>query len=364
MNPENAKSFIKETYRVLSDIPTVGGDMKDSAQRIEKYVMQQTDGFFDKCHKPSCGGLVFVHSCGKDNAKKLLFDAHMDTVGFIVSEILTDGFVAVNPVGGIDKRLVSASEIEIYGKNTVNGVFVSKPGHLKNIEDKDDKTLYVDTGYTQKALSELVNVGDLCGFRTEPFEMLNDIFCGKSMDDKICAVAVLLFVKLLISDKQYKDNCDIIFSFSTGEESGCAPTEYLAGLCPDAAIVLDVNFAREKDVPEYLSYKLSDGCGISYSVTTSRTLTDALVDCAKKSKIPLSTMVETLNTGTNAHRLATSGRGVPTAVLSVPEKYMHQSFEAVNLDDVFSCARLMHAFTKDFSGNDISFIKKSLKPRS
>lgn len=360
----NARKFIKETYETLSSIPTVGGDIKNSAELIKKAVSDVTDVFFDKVFAPHGGGLVFVHSCGKENPKKLLLDAHMDTVGFVVSELFGDGFVAVTPVGGIDKRLLPASEVEIYAKQTVPGIFVSKPGHLKNFADKDDRTLFVDTGLSKKDLYDLVSVGDMCGFRTKPFEMTGDILCGKSMDDKICATAILLFAKLLCEDSNYKDECDIIFSFSTGEESGCAPTEYLSDLCPDAAIVLDVNFAREKGVPEYLSYEMGQGCGISYSVTTSRALTDALAGCAKKNRIELSTMVETLNTGTNAHRFAVSGKGVPTAVLSIPEKYMHQSYEAVNFHDVVSCAELLCAFTREFSEKQGSFIKEPLKKKA
>lgn len=357
---ENTKEFIKNTYDTLSEIPTVGGDVRNSASLIKKAVTEISCGFFESAVLLPCGGFVFTHSCGKKGAKKLLLDAHMDTVGFSVSEILGDGFVAVTPVGGIDKRLLPASEIEIYGKKDISGIFVSKPGHFANLKDEGDKTLFVDTGLSDKELLKHVSVGDMCGFRTRPFEMQNDILCGKSMDDKICVTAVLLFVKLLLEDKNYKDECDIIFSFSTGEESGCAPTEYIASLCPDAAVVLDVNFAREFDVPEYLSYELGAGCGISYSVTTSRPLTDALCLCAKENDIPLSTMVETLNTGTNAHRLSVSGKGVPTAVLSIPEKYMHQSHEAVNYADVFSCAKLLLEFAKRFSENG-NFIKQSIK---
>ena len=349
MSDNTTFSEIASLCEKLTSIPAVSGSEEIFSHEIEKAVFEYTS-FFDKCEKLPCGGLIFTHSCGKKGAPKLLFDAHLDTVGFVVTELLCGGFLRVRPVGGVDKRLLFASEVEIHGTRDVKGVFISTPPHLaKKDVDKlpDISDIYIDTGLSDQTLSSLVRVGDPCSFAYSMRRHLNDMISSRSMDDRICAVAILLAAKMM--EMAHKDlSCDVIFSFSSAEEVNGTGGEVLGKLMCDGAVVLDVNFGRDKDIHEKESYVLGDGCGVSYSCTTSRTLTDALVSCAKKADIPLHTLVETKHTGTNAHYLSNAHLGTPCAVLSIPEKYMHSAYEAVNLADVLSCACLLCAFADEF----------------
>ena len=148
---------IKKLYRMLAEIPAVSGKEECYAEKMRQTVLMYTD-FFDKSEILAGGGLLFTHSCGVPNARKLLIDAHFDTVGFIVSEILDGGFVRVEAVGGIDRRLLFASEAEIYGRKTIKGVFVSTPPHLSKKDKDAEKKLpplsemFIDTGYTKEEL--------------------------------------------------------------------------------------------------------------------------------------------------------------------------------------------------------------------
>ncbi|MBE6623367.1 MAG: M42 family metallopeptidase [Ruminococcaceae bacterium] len=345
-------SDIKELYKKLSAVPSVSGNERAACGAICDIVFEYTN-FFDSFEETPAGGLLFFHHAKKENAKKILFDAHLDTVGFCVTQLLDGGFLKVRNVGGIDKRLLFASDVEIYGKNTVKGVFVSTPPHLSKGENKnklpDISDIYVDTGLSFEKMCELISVGDFCSFASSYTELMGDIICGAGMDDKICAVAILIAVKMLENDKNYKDDNDIIFSFSSAEEINGSGAACISKLCADAAIVLDVNFGREKGVAEYESYKLGTGCGVSYSSTTSRELTDAVIRCAKNENIPCNTLVEAKNTGTNAHNLSNSHLGTRCCVLSVPEKYMHCANEAVDIKDVLSCGKLLCAFAGRFN---------------
>ncbi len=342
-------SDTKALLHRLTEIPGVSGSEELFSEEITKTVFEYTS-FFDKCEKLSCGGLVFTHSCKKENAPKLLFDAHLDTVGFAVTELLTGGFLRVRPVGGVDKRLIFASDVEIHGKEKVRGVFVSTPPHLaKKDGDKlpDISDIYIDTGLSDERLSELVRIGDTCSFAYSMREHLNGIVSSRSMDDRVCACAVLLAAKMM-EESEKSPACDVIFSFSSAEEVNGTGGEVLGKRMCDGAVVLDVNFGRDKDIHEKESYVLGDGCGVSYSCTTSRMMTDTLVECAKNENIPLHTLVEAKHTGTNAHFLSNAHLGTPCAVLSIPEKYMHSAFEAVNLSDILSCASLLCAFAHKF----------------
>ncbi len=351
MTFEQSKKLIIKLYNALAQIPAVSGDEPSCCEKIKSTVENLTD-FFTECDILPAGGMVFTHRSKKTDAPKLLFDAHLDTVGFTVTELCGNGFVRVAQSGGIDARLLFASEVEIYGKKTVKGVFISTPPHLSKGDGNELPALseiLVDTGYSQKNFEKLVSVGDYAGFVFEPCMLLNDILCGRSMDDRICAVAIVLAAIMLSQDKSYRDDCDIIFSFSSAEEVNGTGGALLGKLCADAAVVLDVNFGRDKDIPENISYVLGEGCGVSYSCTTSRRFTDAVVNAAKKRNIPLCTMVEAKHTGTNAHYLANAHLATPCAVLSVPEKYMHQANETVSLKDVYSCAQTLCAVAQDFA---------------
>ncbi|MBR5527908.1 MAG: M20/M25/M40 family metallo-hydrolase [Clostridia bacterium] len=352
MTFSQAKKLIKKIYAELASIPAVSGDEELCAEKVKHTVESLTD-FFTEFSALPAGGMLFTHRCGIENAKKLLIDAHFDTVGFAVTELLDGGFVRVSPVGGVDRRLLFASEIEIYGKKTVKGVFVSNPPHLsKNSNDSDAlpqiEDIPVDTGLSDKALRDTVSVGDTAGFVFSPCEMLNDILCGRSMDNRICATAAVLSAIMLSQDEEYRDECDIILSLSSAEEVNGTGGAYLGKLCADAAVVLDVNFGRDKDIPENVSYNFGEGCGVSYSCTTSRAFSDCVVNGARMRDIPICTLVEAKHTGTNAHHLANAHLATPCAVLSIPEKYMHQAHETVDMKDVYSCARTLCAVAYDF----------------
>ena len=350
MTLKDAFCDIKKLCKELCSLPSVSGGEDLCTEQVKKAVFDYTS-FFDSFKKLPNEGLLFVHECGKKDAPKLLFDAHLDTVGFTVTEILDSGFLRVCPVGGVDKRLVFASEIEIFGKEKIKGVFVSTPPHLASKEGEnslpDIKDIVIDTGLSEQKLRDTVSVGDICTFSFSFRELLNDRISSPYMDDKICAVSILLAAKMM-EEKAILPECDIIFSFSSAEEINGTGGEALGKLMCDGAVVLDVNFGRDTDIHENESYILGDGCGVSYSATTSKFLTDALVNCAKENDIPICTLVETKNTGTNAHYLSNAYLGTPCAVLSVPEKYMHSPVETVDMNDVYAVSSLLCEFSYKF----------------
>lgn len=344
------ENTLRRLYEALAEIPTVSGYESRGIGEIGGIAGDFTD-FFTEGRVTPGGGLLLIHRT-KEEAPTLLFDAHIDTVGFCITEILENGFLHVAPVGGIDRRLLFGREIELYGKKTVRGIFAANPPHLKKTEANADglpplEEIPVDTGYTEQELRKILSVGDPGGYVQDTFMMENHRLCGKSMDDKICACAILLAAKLL-SQKDGGCPVNLVVSLSSSEEVNGSGGAYLGELHADGAVVLDVNFGRAEGVPDRVSYVLGEGCGVSYSCTTNRILTEGLIQTAKERDIPLSVMVEPKSTGTNANYLQTAGLGTPAAVLSIPELYMHAGCETVSTEDVFSCARLLCAFAEEF----------------
>ncbi len=354
------KSEILEIFEKLKNIMTVSGYETLGAEKVRDVAIEFTGGFFEESEISKSGSVILYHKSKKENAATLLLDAHMDTIGLAVSEICGDGFVRCSPVGGIDRRILTTAEIDIYGKKTVRGLFASVPPHLagKNGDNTlpDFADMLVDTGKTEEELKNIISVGDPCVFVGETKELLGDRITSAHLDDKICCAAILCACSKLCDSET---DCNVTVLLSSGEETregGAKTASFITEA--DGCIALDVNFAKEKGVPEWQCSKIGDGAMISRSAATDRRMTDIVIKCAKKAGIPCKIIAETEGTGTNADTIEVSNRGTPTAVLSVPIKYMHTPSELCSEGDVRCVAGILINVIKNF--DDMSREKETL----
>ena len=331
---------IFELIYELSAIPAVSGREDTGLDRLTELC----GSFFDSTDTTPTGSFIGYKGCGIAGAKTLLLDAHLDEVGFMVTEILDGGFLRVVNIGGIDPRILSASEVNIYGEETIKGIFTSIPPHLQ--EPGDDKKamkltdLAIDTGLCSERLNELVQTGNPVGYFSPVTKLQNDYITGKSFDDRICIAAILRALELL-KDKALPVN--IVAQFSGGEEIGYkGATTGSYKTAPDYAVVLDVTNAYVPNAPAYRKrIRTGGGASITYSARTHRALTDKAVSVAKQEGIPHMLFAEPNNTGTNSSAVQTSRDGIPTVLISVPLKYMHTANEVVKLSDVLAVSRLV-----------------------
>ena len=344
---ENKELF--EFLCKITEIPTVSGFEQQNTEKIAKLCMNFTLGFFDRYEILPSGSILFVKSGKSKTPKKLMLDAHIDTVGFIVTEICDGGFVKVTNIGGIDPYILPATPVNILGKETIYGVFTSVPPHLAGKDNKEKlkvSDLYIDTGLTHERLTEIADIGTPVCFEQKPEMLLNNIVASPYLDDKACCVSAMLACRILAKNKAEPD-CDVYVHFSVGEEKtqrGAKTVPFAADA--DGCIVLDVNFAYTEGVKEYESLKLGQGPGVSYSASIKRDFTDFIVMMAQKHSLPCQSVVEMRSTGTNAsyiHRY-----GLACAVLSLPLKNMHTFNETVSLNDVGNCAKLLSCIINDF----------------
>lgn len=337
------RNKVKEIYSSLSGIPTVSGFEKLSAKNVMECVRSHTS-FFEELEVTRGGSILCHHN--KGTRPLLVFDAHIDTVGFVVKEIVDGGFLKVVCAGGIDRRILPSKTLEIYGKEKIRGVFLSTPPHLAKEGEGESADLFVDTGLDTETLKDVVSVGTPCAFDDSVTELCSGALCGVGMDDKICATAIILCAKMLETGPTLADGIGITAVFSAHEEFSGDGAYDIARLGADGAVVLDVNFAKDAYTSEKESYPMGHGCGVSFSPTTHRGFTEFILERAKNADIPCGSLVETKSTGTNAHNL--QKLGTPSAVLSVPEKYMHTFSEVVEPDDVVSCARVLCEVAEGF----------------
>ena len=331
---EKLKSFLKN----LIYLPTVSGFENISAQAVMELCQQFSGNIFDECRVTNTKSIVLSKKCGKKNAKRLCFDAHLDAIGFAVSEICSGGYLRLCPLGGIDPNILPSSEILILGKERLRGIVSSIPPHLSGSDKLPEiPEFFVDTGLTKEHLEELVSVGTPAMMYPHFTPLLGDRVSSVCLDDKVCIAAA---IQAVVNIGQRLENTDLYCYLSSGEERGGNGSHHIyEEIKPDALIVLDVNFAKEKGSVEGEYGILSEGAMVSFSSVTNMAFTRFVLDCSKDNRVQL--VNEMNGTGTNADISARVGLGIPTAVVSVPVRYMHSSVEVCDMTDVSECASVL-----------------------
>jgi endoglucanase len=301
----------------------------------------------DETWRDVMGNLFGLRRCGKEGAKRLLLDAHMDEVGFIVTEI-TEGFLRFSAIGGVDSRMLPGREVTVLGKETLYGVIDCLPPHVLTAEQREQavqvKDVYIDLGLSQEEAEKLVPIGSPGVFRGDLIRLQGDTISGKALDDRLCAAVLLSTLEEL---KGADLPCDLVVMLSTQEEVGCRGAKPgIWSADPDWCIAVDVTFARTPDSSEPGTFKAGSGCTIGVGPNANRNITEALMATAKEKEIPYSIEVLPGNSGTNGWPMQVSRQGVATAIVSVPIKYMHSPVETARLCDAETAVKLLTEFVR------------------
>ncbi len=283
-------------------------------------------------------------SCTFGEGYHFLLDAHKDEIGLTVTEITEDGFVKFSKCGGIDLRMLPASEVVILGKERIKGIISTKPPHLQTAEDEKKAPklhdLSIDTGLTEGELKTKISLGDRIIFNRNFTELLNGQISASCLDDRSGVAAILMCL-----DELKKLNCKITVLFSSQEELGTRGAK--AGAFSknvDEAISVDVSFAYTPGCDKDECGNLGGGAMIGVSPILNREMTKKLISVAEKNKIKYQQEIMSGRTGTNADVISVCEAGIKTALISIPEKYMHQRVEVVDVDDVETVSKLICAY--------------------
>ena len=164
-----------DILKTLCDAMTVSGNEKN----VHDAVRSLTGDVFDEISADAVGNLVLLRKCGKENARRILLDAHMDEIGMIVRAVHDGGFVTVVNIGGLDRQILPASDVQLWGdKKTILGVVAATPPHLYGIlgnETPDWNNLVIDTGCTKEELAEAgVKIGTPITYKKQWTHLLNN----------------------------------------------------------------------------------------------------------------------------------------------------------------------------------------------
>lgn len=294
-------------------------------------------------------GNVIAHRPGK--GERLMLIAHRDVVCLMITYIDSNGFLYVKPAGGIDSSLLPARKVLIkHGNSIVTGIIGKKPIHLMSEDSATAKVAYenlwIDIGARNQAeaLSK-VSLGDYAYFCTEEEEMPNNLLFGSYLDDKVGLKILLRLAEQL----QHADlPWDIFYVASNYEEIGMRGAAVAANkIHPDACICIDATHATDYPTMNIMSYgdiRLGQGCVLAKGPNIYGKLLDGLEETARTNGVKYQIEVSPYQTGTDANIIQLTGKGVKTAVVSIPCRYMHTPYEVCSNEDIDGAVKIIGEF--------------------
>jgi endoglucanase len=286
-------------------------------------------------------------------APRVLLAGHIDEIGVMISHIDDDGFLSFAGVGGWDSQVLVGQRIRLKGRQgDVIGVIGKKPIHLMRAAEREKvstiEDLWIDIGAISKAeASERVRIGATGVIDASVYAFPNDRIVSRSVDNRVGAFTVLEALRLLA---QERPRASVAAIASAQEEITLGGAQVGAfSYDPQVAIAVDVTFATDypgANKKQQGEVKLGGGPVISRGSSGSPVLFEMLVDLAEREGIPYSLQINPGYTGTDADSIHTVRGGIASAVISIPNRYMHSPNEMIQLSDVAHSARLIAAFVR------------------
>ena len=334
---------MRKLIKELSDMRGISG----FEYRINRRIAELFLPYCDEVRIDRLGSVIAFRESGSPNAPKIMIEAHCDEIGLIVTSVTEEGFIRFASVGGIDQRVLPSLEVVVHGKKDIPGVIGIKPDRMiesgKTVSIKD---MAVDTGLDADTVKKNIFVGDSITMSQSVGALGKKQWSGKTLDDRASVAALIDVMKNI---KNAELNADIYAVAAVQEEVGCRGGKTTAGgIRPDIAIAIDVTHGITPDNSDN-AFEVGSGCAVTVGPNIHPLLVKALFKNAKKYNIKVTKEVCGGETGTDAWEMQIAkGGGVPTALLSIPLKYMHTSVETLAVSDVKAVSKLLTAFIMDF----------------
>ncbi|QDT66828.1 M42 family metallopeptidase [Calycomorphotria hydatis] len=291
-----------------------------------------------------------IARCDGDDKMRIMLDGHCDQIGLIVKFIDDQGYLRVGAVGGWDVQTLIGQAMEVWTeKGPVPGVIARKAIHLLTDEERKQvpkvKDLWVDIGAKDKDdAAASVMIGDPVTLKLGPREMRHNLISGPAMDDRVGVWVAMLAARR--AKEQSTKNA--VYAVSTvQEEIGLRGAQTSAfRIDPHVGIAIDVTHATDTptvDPNEFGDIKLGGGPVVFRGPNVNTKLFKLIMDIAEKNEIPV--QVNALNRGASndGNALQLNRTGPATAIIGIPNRYMHSPVEMISLDDIDHAANLLAA---------------------
>jgi endoglucanase len=340
---------IIQLLRELSQASGVSG-YEDQVRDVARKAFAS---YCDSLRTDALGNLIAFKKgapVGGAPSRSIMLAAHMDEIGLMVTG-LEEGFIRFTRVGGVDIRTILGQEVIVHGKRPLLGIVGSRPPHVLG-PGEDEKpvpleNLFIDVGLSAEQVKTLVQVGDLITLRRDFLELAEGYVSGKAFDDRVGVASLALTMEALSSVRHEWD----VFVVATSQEEvglrGAITSAY--GVAPDIAIAVDVGFGMQQGVSETEAIAMDGGPAIAKGPNVHPLMHERLVALAKDNELPHQVEILPGPSGTDAWAIQVAREGIPTALLSIPLRYMHTSVETVCTRDIQRTARLMTLFISTLS---------------
>jgi endoglucanase len=336
----------------LTSLPGPSGYEAPIAEAVKKI----WSGLVDETSVSRLGNLYALKRANtaiSGKKRSVLFAAHMDAVGMIVTELVEE-FIRFEEIGGLDPRILPGQFVDIHGRNgAVKGLIVM-PGRSLTKEDhgKDPipmQELLIDTGLEAEELKKYVRPGDVISFANEPVCMQDDTFSGHTLDDRASIAALTICLQELQTVLHKWD----VYAVGTvmEEESMAGGKTAPYDLHPDIAVAVDVTHASSPVVKGWYTYELGGGPVLTYGMNVQPMLHDIFKEVCEAERIPYAVGYSPQMSGTDAIEMQIASSGIPAMVVSIPLRYMHTANELVSLKDIQNVGKLLAAFVRKLDEN-------------
>lgn len=333
-----------------------------SGQKIWlEYVKPFSDTYFTDTY----GTAVAV--LNPDAKYKVVIEAHADEISWFVNYISDDGYIYVRKNGGSDHQIAPSMRVNIHTKGKiVKGVFGWPAIHVRT-DDKEItptmKNIFIDCGCSNKEEVEKlgIHVGCVITFENEMFTLNERYYVGRALDNRIGGFMIAEVLR-----KLKENNISLPFGLyvvnAVQEEIGLRGAQMIAQrIKPDVAVITDV--CHDTSSPLYNKkeqgdLKAGNGPVLTYGAAVHHNVLEMLIEVAYKKEIKFQRAAASRSTGTDTDSFAYSNEGVPSALISLPLKYMHTTVETAHKEDVQKVINLMYEFLVQLPvDHNFSYIK-------
>lgn len=318
----------------------------------QKIWLSYVKPFADDTFSDAYGNTVAV--LNKGGSPKVMISAHADEIALTVNYVSNEGYIYVRKLGGVNPAILQAQRVTIHTKSgPILGVVGCIPPHFISKDSQETKPpkiheLFIDIGTRSKAETlELVKIGDPITINHK-FELLrNGLATARAFDNRVGTFAIAETLRLL-SESKKKINAEVNIVSNIMEEVGLFGARQIAyTIKPDVAIVVDVTHST--DYPnvkkeQHGEISLGKGPTLTYGGCNHPAVVKKLEDVAEKLKIPIQHETVSSTSGTDTDAIFWTRGGIPSALVSIPNRYMHSPVEIISLHDLELVPQLLHGF--------------------
>lgn len=337
---KNSEKFLTE---YLNNASPTGFEVEGQKLWLE-YVRPHIDEYFTDNY----GTVVGVINPKAEY--KVVIEAHADEISWFVHYITKEGFIYLRRNGGSDHMIAPSKRVNIHTeKGLVKAVFGWPAIHTRAQKDETPsmKNIFLDCGCSSKEeVEELgVHVGCVVTFEDEFMILNKNRYTGRALDNRIGGFMIAEVARLLTENKK-KLPFGLYIVNAVQEEVGLRGAQMIAHkIKPDVAIITDV--CHDTGTPminkiEQGDLKSGDGPVLTYGPAVQNNLLNQIIQTASKKKVPFQRAAASRATGTDTDAFAYSNEGVPSALISLPLRYMHTTNEMCRKEDVEHTIQLIY----------------------